>query len=69
MTARSSPLSSRLSSPLLTAAMEEWHDGGRVEIRCSGCGYGAVVACLPVRCPMCGGATWHEQRGGFGGRL
>lgn len=58
-----------LSSPLLTAAMEEWHDDGRVEICCHGCGYGAVVAHLPARCPMCGGATWHEQASELGGRL
>ena len=32
----------------------------RMEIRCAGCGYGAVVSHLPARCPMCGRATWVE---------
>lgn len=32
----------------------------RMEIRCEGCGYGAVVSHLPARCPMCGRATWVE---------
>ena len=35
---------------------------GRVEIRCTGCGYGGVVARLPDRCPMCGGGEWHHIR-------
>jgi rubrerythrin len=36
----------------------------RIEIRCLGCGYGAVVARLPGRCPMCGVASWtvHVHR-------
>jgi primosomal protein N' len=29
------------------------------EIRCAACGYGAVVARLPERCPMCGSASWR----------
>ena len=33
----------------------------RVEIRCEGCGYGAVVRHIPGRCPMCGGATWSKR--------
>jgi hypothetical protein len=32
----------------------------RIEIRCEGCGYGAVVSHLPPCCPMCGRATWVE---------
>jgi rubrerythrin len=39
---------------------------GRVEIRCAGCGYGGVVAQLPDRCPMCGGAAWCELSSRFG---
>jgi rubrerythrin len=35
---------------------------GRVEIRCTGCGYGGVVARLPNRCPMCGGSRWQRIR-------
>jgi hypothetical protein len=34
---------------------------GRVEIRCCGCGYGAVVARRPQRCPMCGHTNWRGQ--------
>jgi rubrerythrin len=36
----------------------------RIEIRCLGCGYGAVVARLPGRCPMCGDVSWtvHVHR-------
>jgi ribosomal protein S27E len=33
---------------------------GRVEIRCTGCGYGGVVARLPARCPMCGARRWQR---------
>ena len=32
----------------------------RLEIRCRSCGYGAVVAQFPERCPMCGGVLWTE---------
>jgi hypothetical protein len=35
---------------------------GRVEIRCTGCGYGGVVVRLPDRCPMCGGCKWQRIR-------
>jgi rubrerythrin len=33
------------------------HEGLRrcVELRCTGCGYGAVASAPPLRCPMCGG--------------
>src|SRR6188472_2864562 len=34
----------------------------RIEVRCEGCGYGAVVRHLPARCPMCGGAAWIAAR-------
>jgi rubredoxin len=30
----------------------------RREFRCEGCGYGALAAIAPERCPMCGGSTW-----------
>jgi rubrerythrin len=33
--------------------------GDRVEIQCARCGYGAVVASPPRRCPMCGGDGWR----------
>lgn len=33
--------------------------GDRVEIQCASCGYGAVVASPPRRCPMCGGDSWR----------
>jgi rubrerythrin len=34
----------------------------RREIRCRGCGYGAVVAHPLSRCPMCGGGDWRFVR-------
>jgi rubrerythrin len=33
--------------------------GTRRELRCPGCGYGAVVAHPLRRCPMCGGGDWQ----------
>jgi rubrerythrin len=38
------------------------HVNPRIDVRCEGCGYGAVVRDLPERCPMCGRATWIEAR-------
>ena len=29
---------------------------------CADCGFGAVVATRPARCPMCGGRDWRERR-------
>jgi hypothetical protein len=37
---------------------------GRAEIHCAGCGYGAVVARLPDRCPMCGSTDWRTPSAG-----
>ena len=34
----------------------------RHEFRCGTCGYGAVALKAPVRCPMCGGASWTHHR-------
>jgi CheY-like chemotaxis protein len=36
----------------------------KVDLCCSGCGYGIVSRTAPARCPMCGGdASWTEPRG------
>jgi CheY-like chemotaxis protein len=36
----------------------------KVDLCCSGCGYGIVSRTPPTRCPMCGGnASWTEPRG------
>jgi CheY-like chemotaxis protein len=36
----------------------------KVDLCCSGCGYGIVSRKPPTRCPMCGGdASWTEPRG------
>jgi hypothetical protein len=36
----------------------------KVDLCCSGCGYGIVSHSPPTRCPMCGGdASWVESRG------
>lgn len=36
--------------------------GARSEIRCSDCGYGAVVSHRLSSCPMCGGGDWRVVR-------
>lgn len=33
----------------------------RRELRCTGCGYGAVATSAPERCPMCGETDWQER--------
>jgi hypothetical protein len=33
------------------------HHNPRLELRCLGCGYGAISAEL-IRCPMCGDEAW-----------
>jgi rubrerythrin len=32
----------------------------QLELRCRGCGYGAVTTRRLLRCPMCGGDDWCE---------
>jgi hypothetical protein len=56
------------------SALGAFSDDDRVEIHCCGCGYGAVVARPPVRCPMCGQGTWrpaagHDRRTGPASRV
>ena len=51
MTAPALPLSRPRVSKLLALASRQRGVDGRAEIRCAGCGYGAVVARLPERCP------------------
>lgn len=34
----------------------------RRELRCRGCGFGAIVAHPLARCPMCGGGDWQLIR-------
>jgi hypothetical protein len=36
---------------------ESAHHNPRFELRCLGCGYGAISAEL-IRCPMCGDEAW-----------
>jgi len=31
---------------------------GRVELRCAGCGYGAISTTFPTQCPVCAGVDW-----------
>ncbi|MES1248666.1 MAG: hypothetical protein ABUS54_13440 [Actinomycetota bacterium] len=40
--------------PISTAALRRF--------RCDACGYGASRHTEPVRCPMCGGTAWVEER-------
>lgn len=58
------PLSTPLAPELVAPAARQQDVGSRVEIRCAGCGYGAVVARLPERCPMCGSTNWRAPSGG-----
>jgi rubrerythrin len=37
---------------------------GRREIRCRGCGYGAIVTHPLWGCPMCGGGDWRLVQDG-----
>lgn len=46
----------------LQSVQNEQGDATRVEIRCSGCGFGAVVSVPPARCPMCGNSDWGRLR-------
>jgi rubrerythrin len=52
-----------VSGPLPVSPLEEAvtveppHSNPRLELRCLGCGYGAVSAEL-IRCPMCGDEAW-----------
>jgi rubrerythrin len=45
------------------AALSDRRDEDRVEVHCCGCGYGAVVARPPTRCPMCGRGAWRPAAG------
>lgn len=58
------PISSPLAPELRALAAGQRGVDGRAEIRCAGCGYGAVVARLPERCPMCGSANWRAPSAG-----
>jgi predicted Zn-ribbon and HTH transcriptional regulator len=57
MTPASSP--SVLAPELRAVAAGQRGVDGRAEVHCAGCGYGAVVARLPDRCPMCGSTQWR----------
>jgi hypothetical protein len=60
---------SALAPELRAVAARQRGVDGRAEVHCAGCGYGAVVARLPDRCPMCGGTHWRAPSAGrdFGG--
>ena len=32
----------------------------KVDLCCSGCGYGVTIFRTLPRCPMCGGQTWEQ---------
>jgi rubrerythrin len=34
---------------------------GRLALRCSGCGYGAIARTMPPQCPMCACADWDFE--------
>jgi hypothetical protein len=52
-------VSSRPAPPPLEEQLAEEtpHCNPRLELRCLGCGYGAISAEL-IRCPMCGDEAW-----------
>jgi rubrerythrin len=37
----------------------ECHDEPTFELRCTACGYGAIVSIAPAACPMCHGSVWE----------
>jgi hypothetical protein len=50
-------LSQPPAPPPLEHTLEGEHHNPRLELRCLGCGYGAISAEL-IRCPMCGDEAW-----------
>jgi hypothetical protein len=44
-----------------TPSIEEALASPKQDVRCAGCGYGAVVRTLPEACPMCRGETWEPS--------
>ena len=51
------PTASKLSAPSPPDDAPAPHHNPRLELRCLGCGYGAISAEL-IRCPMCGDEAW-----------
>jgi primosomal protein N' len=48
----------------MTAFAPQHRVDRRVEVHCATCRYGAVVARLPERCPMCGSTAWRAPPSG-----
>jgi hypothetical protein len=44
--------------PLADASATTPSPRGRLELRCSACGYREICGDAPERCPKCGGETW-----------
>jgi predicted Zn-ribbon and HTH transcriptional regulator len=63
MTAPASSLAALAPELRVVAARQRGVDG-RAEVHCAECGYGAVVARLPDRCPMCGSTHWRAPSAG-----
>ena len=63
MTAPASSLAALAPELRIVAARQRGVDG-RAEVHCAGCGYGAVVAHLPDRCPICGSTHWWAPTAG-----
>jgi hypothetical protein len=55
---------SALAPDLRAVAARQRGVEGRAEVHCAGCGYGAVVAHLPDRCPICGSTHWRAPSAG-----
>jgi hypothetical protein len=54
---------SALALDLRAVAARQRGVDGRAEVRCAGCGYGAVAR-LPDRCPICGSTHWRAPSAG-----
>jgi hypothetical protein len=52
------PSSTVPRSPASLPAERTLSQLGRLELVCTGCGYGAIAKMFPTRCPMCGGLDW-----------
>jgi rubrerythrin len=47
-----------VAHPPVTERPHDSAQGKRLELRCSICGFGAIVVRAPDRCPMCGASEW-----------
>jgi rubrerythrin len=51
-------LAETVAHPPVTEQPNDSPPRTRLELRCSSCGFGAIVVRAPDRCPMCGASEW-----------